>query len=113
MAIRIAVATNDGKMVNEHFGKAGRFLIFILDNAGYDLLEERKTSLSCSDQGHSDDLLERKADLISDCKAVVISRIGPGATDLLIERGVVPFSFQGSVREALAVVAGSGRISRP
>lgn len=107
MDIRIAVASSDGKTVNEHFGRASRFMIFRLHKAGHDLLEERGNHPSCAGQEHSDDLLERNADLISDCKGVIVSQIGPGAIDLLVERGITAFTLPGKIDDALAVVARS------
>ena len=111
MDIRIAVASSDGKTVNEHFGRASRFLIFRVHEMGHDLLEERENHTICEGQQHSDDLLEKCADLISDCKGVIISQIGAGAIDLLIERAIIPFSLPGSIDDALAVVARSRLIS--
>ena len=105
--IKIAFASSDGVTVNEHFGRASRFLIFRLHKSGHDFLEERENYPSCAGQEHSDDLLEISADLISDCKGVVVSQIGPGAIDLLIERGIMPFTLPGRIDEALAVVAKS------
>ncbi len=113
MDTKIAVASSDGKTVNEHFGRAGRFMIFRIHKMGHDLLEERENLPSCSGQQHSDDLLERSADLISDCKGVIISQIGPGAIDLLVVRGIIPFTLPAGIDEALAVVARSKLIPSP
>ena len=107
MEIRIAVASSDGKTVNEHFGRASRFIIYSLHKSGHELKEERENHPPCSGHEHSDDLLERSADLISDCKGVIISQIGPGAIDLLVGKGIYPFTLPGSIDEAMAVVAGS------
>jgi len=111
--IRIAVASSDGKTVNEHFGRASRFMIFHLHEMGHDFLEERENHPSCAGQQHSDDMLEKSADLIFDCKGVIISQIGAGAIDLLIERGIIPFTLPGRIDEALAVVAKSRLIPSP
>ena len=58
----------------------------------------------CRGGAHADDLLERAVELVADCRWVVVSQIGPGAIDALIDRGVLPLVIKGSVDEALAVV---------
>ena len=45
MSLRVAVASSDGKTVNEHFGQASRFLIFDIKYDLIELIEERKTIL--------------------------------------------------------------------
>lgn len=41
MSFRIAVASNDGITINEHFGKADKFLIFQFEGTMIELIEER------------------------------------------------------------------------
>ena len=40
--MKIAFATTDGVMVDEHFGRAGMFAVYELTNEGYKFLEMRK-----------------------------------------------------------------------
>ncbi|MBP2045245.1 NifB/NifX family molybdenum-iron cluster-binding protein [Methanobacterium aggregans] len=48
ISIRVAVASSDGKYVNQHFGHAGQFLIFDVDRSGnYEFLELRENVPSC------------------------------------------------------------------
>ncbi|WP_272942742.1 NifB/NifX family molybdenum-iron cluster-binding protein [Methanobacterium formicicum] len=45
MPIRVAAASSDGKYVNQHFGKADKFLIFdIKDNGEHEFIELRETA---------------------------------------------------------------------
>src|SRR6266542_1611062 len=107
MDLKVAVASSDGIYVNEHFGRARRFMIYLLSAGGWEHLENRENRPSCAGHEHNDDLLEKAADLIADCGGIVIAQIGPTAFDLLISRRVLPFVLDGTVDEALATVRGS------
>ncbi len=107
MAIRVAVASSDGKTVNEHFGRTGSFLIFRLAGDQWQQVEERPNLPACSGQRHDDNLLERTAELLSDCRGVVVSQIGPAAMDTLLYRHILPFVLDGTIADALAVVLAS------
>ncbi|HWI55256.1 MAG TPA: NifB/NifX family molybdenum-iron cluster-binding protein, partial [Desulfobacteria bacterium] len=78
MSYKIAVASSDGKVVNQHFGRATQFLIFDIKDGSYQFNELRKTSPFCKDREHDDDSLQKTVELVSDCKAVLVSQIGPG-----------------------------------
>ncbi|NTW99485.1 MAG: dinitrogenase iron-molybdenum cofactor biosynthesis protein, partial [Geobacteraceae bacterium] len=44
----IAVASKDGKEINQHFGHAERFLIYDVENGEAKLVEERTVERYCS-----------------------------------------------------------------
>lgn len=104
MPYRIAIASSDGKFVNQHFGKAQQFLIVELnDDGSYKFLETRKNKPACTVEGH-DSTIEYSLDLISDCDGVLVSQVGPGAADLLIERGIQPIVIPMLIDDALKKV---------
>ncbi|MBV6342150.1 NifB/NifX family molybdenum-iron cluster-binding protein [Candidatus Magnetobacterium casense] len=39
--IRVAFATTDGSVINEHFGRSGMFSIYEIDSEGYGFVETR------------------------------------------------------------------------
>ena len=82
--MRIAVVSSDGKVINQHFGKASRFLIFEVDCDKIRFIEVRETTPLCgsADYGHADDALSRTISLISDCEAVLCARIGSDAEEI-------------------------------
>ena len=90
--MRLAVASNDGKMVNQHFGKAKQFYIFEANQGKATLLEIRKSNPPCgtADYGHGDDPMKCTINLLSDCQAVICSRIGEHAKRELSEHGIEP-----------------------
>ena len=102
--MRIAVASSDGKMVNQHFGKATQFLIFDVDGNNMTLRETRSNVPPCGSdeyEGHSDDAFGRAISLITDCEAVLCSRIGMGAAAELMSHGIRPFEVGDFIEEAI------------
>lgn len=101
MSYKIAIASSDGKFVNQHFGRAKQFLIVeIEDDGSYQYLETRKNNPACHVEGH-DYSIEDSLDLISDCDGVLVSQVGPGAADKLIERGIQPIIIPMLIEDAL------------
>jgi len=76
--MKVAVVSSDGKVINQHFGKASRFYIFEVDGDKIQFLEVRETIPVCgsAEDGHADEILNRAISLISDCEVLLCSRIG-------------------------------------
>lgn len=102
MSIKVAVASSDGKYVNQHFGMASQFLIFELNDDGtHKFLELRENKPACSTEGHSELSMEESVKLISDCQAVLASQIGPGAIDVLLKSNISPYIAPTFIEDAL------------
>ena len=102
MPFKVAVASSDCKFINQHFGRARQFLIFeIKDTGGFQYLALRENAPPCGVQEHDNDLLEKTVDLVSDCKFVFASQIGPGAAGILISRGIQPRAVPGFIEDVL------------
>ncbi len=102
MAFKVAVASSDGKYVNQHFGMAQQFLIFEIDDKGnYKFLELRKNTPACEVGGHTDEAMERSVELISDCEAVLASQMGPGAVNALASHGIEAYAAPAFIDVAL------------
>jgi nitrogen fixation protein NifX len=101
--MRVAVVSSDGKVINQHFGKASRFLIFEIDSGKIQLMEVRESAPLCgsAEYGHADDALSRTISLISDCEAVLCARIGSVAEEVLRENGIKPIEAPYFIHEAL------------
>ncbi|MFT4145624.1 MAG: NifB/NifX family molybdenum-iron cluster-binding protein [Mobilitalea sp.] len=81
---RIAVASTDGKVVNEHFGRADSFLIVdIFDDGTYKLVETRSVTPLCNNGEHTEDSMYYSVMALNDCAAVVVARIGVTAKKAL------------------------------
>ena len=105
-SLRVAVASSDGKYVNQHFGHAQQFLIFDLqDNGKYKFIELRKNAPSCSGGVGNSDAREKTLDVLEDTDVVLVSHIGPGAVESLISRGIQPYKTPTFIVEALKNLA--------
>lgn len=97
------MVSSDGKVINQHFGKASRFLIFEVDCSEIRFIEAREIAPLCgsAECGHADDALSRTISLISDCEAVLCARIGSGAEEALRKNGIEPIEAPYFIHEAL------------
>lgn len=111
MDVKIAVASNDGVNVDEHFGRARSFHIYRLHDAGHELMETREIEPACSGHAHDDDALSRTAHALSDCRGVVAAQIGAGAIDALIMYRIMAFTLPGSVDEAMEALVRAKRFT--
>lgn len=101
MSYKVAVASSDGKFVNRHFGHSKQFLIFNIDGKKFKFLELRENLPPCAGQEHHDDRLAKTVDMVSDCRAVLASQIGPGAAEFLLSRGIQPYVLPDFIEDAL------------
>lgn len=107
-SLKMAVASSDGKVINQHFGKARRFIIIESDGEGIKVLEVRENAPACGTLeygGHEDDALDRSISLIGDCDAVLCSRVGGGAAEALLSRGIEPVEAPGFIEENVLAYA--------
>ena len=106
MPLRVAVASSDGKYINQHFGHAQQFLIFdIHDDGNYGFIELRKSPPSCSGGVGNGNARAKTLDLIKDADVVLVSQIGPGAASSLIAHGIQPYMVPTFIEEALKKLA--------
>ena len=106
MSIRVAVASNDGKYINQHFGHAQQFLIFdIYEDGNFKFIENRKNSPTCHGGEHVSGALENTFEIIADVELVMVSQIGPGASQFLLSKGIQPLMTPGFIEEELEKLA--------
>ena len=102
MSYKIAVASTDGKVVNQHFGKADQFYIIEVDDESrYKLVELRKLPPVCQGGDHDDDAIQRNVKLLSDCQYVLVSRIGQRAENELEGQGISVYIIPDIIDDAL------------
>lgn len=99
---KVAVATSDGIVVNQHFGRASEFWVYGIgtDNT-INYLEKRITAPLCHGGNHDDAELKASVERLSDCGYVLVSRIGIGASQALESRGVSPMELPGMIEESI------------
>jgi nitrogen fixation protein NifX len=100
--MKIAVVTTDGINVDDHFGKAERFLVYESRDGRMIQVGERKTGpLSAGDPDHPFDP-ERFSKIVSsiaDCKRVYVTKIGDIPAEKLRTQGIEPVIYQGPIRD--------------
>ncbi len=106
MTIRVAVGSNDGKYINQHFGHAQKFLIFDINRKeNYKYVETRNNTPSCNEGDHTSGSLESTINILKDADIVLVSQIGPGASQYLLNNGIQPFITPGFIDEELYKIA--------
>ena len=105
MSQRIAVASSDGKFINQHFGRATQFLIFDLESNtpknDYQFVELRPNKPSCNWGEPEEAAHLQTIQNISDCQTVLVSQIGPGALAVLADHGICAVTIFGFIDEVL------------
>ena len=100
----IAVASNNGKEINQHFGHAERFLIYDVNGSEIRLVDERKFRRYCTyDQDHPlrAPLLKAIVDSLGECHTVICAQIGQGPQMELERHGIETFVADGPIRPTL------------
>jgi predicted Fe-Mo cluster-binding NifX family protein len=110
--MKIAIATDDGRVVSAHFSRADRFAVVTVDRG---FIVARELRIAAPHDGHGngqtaparrDEMLAR----IADCSLVVARHIGWQARDRMTDLGLEPIVTDlTSVSEAAAECA-AGRI---
>jgi predicted Fe-Mo cluster-binding NifX family protein len=101
MGTRIAFASIDGAAIDQHFGSARYWQIYdIADDGTYSHLEARKTAAKC--QGHCEGGFDHLLDVLRDCDAIFVLKIGQGAAAFMIQNGKRVFEAAGEVQEIIA-----------
>jgi predicted Fe-Mo cluster-binding NifX family protein len=101
MGIKVAIASTDGKVVNEHFGRATKFHVFELNPNGFKFLETRPVERCCNGGEHEDSAFEKVAHTLNDCKAIFVAKIGLGASNYMESKGFIIFESPYVIEDVL------------
>ncbi|MBE7374222.1 NifB/NifX family molybdenum-iron cluster-binding protein [Pseudomonas lopnurensis] len=88
--VKLAVASQEGLAISEHFGHARRFWIYAVDPDACRLLETREVEHYCLGNHSSKTAMAGILEAIRDCQAVFVARIGDGPVARLKAIGVQP-----------------------
>lgn len=98
---RIAIGSSDGNWIDEHFVNCRQFYIYDATPGGeWTLAEIRANDTSAWSGQHQESLLQQAVSLVTDCSIVLVSRIGPGAQQLLKESGITAMTQFISLKHA-------------
>ena len=104
----IAVASRNGKDINEHFGHADLFYIYEVEGDDVTLKEEKRVEKYCSDDpdhGLPKPVLTTTAEALKECRAVVCAQIGQAPQMELERMGIDVYAAPGPIRETLVELA--------
>lgn len=103
---RVAVASLDGKVINEHFGRAREFFIIDIARDGtYCLVEKREVTPLCSGGRHSPDAMASHIGALHDCVAVLVAQIGTATRRALEQNRITVFEQPDYIDSALSRLA--------
>jgi len=97
MAYRIAIASSDGDLVNQHFAKAENFLIYEITEGNVEFIEDRLVNAGFDESTHSDIRIEEITNLLCDCKIVFALKLGEKAIKYLYINGIKSFAVNFSL----------------
>ena len=98
--MKIAVATTDGTTVNQHFGLAESFHLYVIRSDGPVKVGEAAVQpLSTGDKNHpfDSDRFQAIADALKGCERVYVTKIGERPAKELQKLGIEPVVFEGSI----------------
>ncbi len=99
---KIAVASSDGIVVNNHFGRAKDFYIYQIDDKEeIHFLEKRSVTPVCERGNHDDEKLKTNLEKLRDCKYLLVSKIGRGAADMAEGFGIESYEIPGIIEESI------------
>jgi len=96
----VAVASNEGILVNQHLGEADRLYIFRETPNGYKVVNQRSTPGA----GKGDERWKELGELLSDCRALLVGGIGPRPSDILGRSGLRIVEMSGLIDQGLDAV---------
>ena len=96
----VAIASREGMLVNQHLGETGSLHIYTLRGEEVCYLEERRTPAS----GQGKKRWEELAEIVSDCRAVLVSAAGEKPCRILQDRGIRVAECSGPIHEVVQAV---------
>jgi nitrogen fixation protein NifX len=108
-SIRVACASNNGELLDGHFGSCSRFLIYQINEPEIRLIDIRSTQGSDA----AEDKNTFRANLIKDCQVLYVASIGGPAAAKVVRACVHPIKYPGGgdvrdqLQELQKVIAGN------
>jgi predicted Fe-Mo cluster-binding NifX family protein len=115
MSYKIAVTSSDGTNIDQHFGQALNFRIFLVDEetgeaAGLEIRAVKKTeappendppACGCGGHGRNEPYLEQVAAELGDCRYLLTAKIGPRPQAVLERHGLTALAHNGAINPAI------------
>jgi predicted Fe-Mo cluster-binding NifX family protein len=106
MPWRVAIASIDGILITEHFGRSRFFYVVDVARDGSAVpVERREVDPACNTGGHTDPGMDAVIATLKDCAAVLVAQIGPGAQQKLQRAGISAIEGPAKADEAYKKLA--------
>jgi nitrogen fixation protein NifB len=96
----VAVASLEGALVNLHLGEAHEFQVWGQSESGFHLVEVRPAP----DPGIGSARWVKLAELLSDCRAVLVEALGETPKKVLLHHDILPVEMSGLIEMGLAAI---------
>ena len=96
----VAVASQEGMLVNQHLGEADSLYIYKETSSGYRLVEQRRTPPS----GTGNARWEALGDCLNDCCALLVGGIGPSPSSIIGRSGIKIVEMTGLIDDGLDAI---------
>lgn len=88
-------------MVNNHFGKAKQFYIYQVQDDKQQFVKIRTMTPVCTNGSHKDKKLMENLQKLSDCRYLLVSRIGAIAANAAESIGIECYEIPGMIEESI------------
>jgi len=96
--MRVAFASM-GEVIDQHFGSARWWQVYDIEKIGGAFVETRKSQAKCA--GHCEGGFSHLLELLIDCDAVFVGKIGKTAAAFMIANGKRVFEAQGEIADII------------
>lgn len=108
---KIAAASSDGIVVNQHFGHAAEFYVYTIQNGAVQKPPEVRQVIPVCHMGeHDENQLAENLRQFQDCRYLLASRIGMGAAAKMEQLGITPMEIPEIIEEAIEKILVFGEI---
>jgi predicted Fe-Mo cluster-binding NifX family protein len=97
---RAAAASSDGKFIDEHFGQAKHFYIYLIDDDG-SIRPDGVRAFDLRAGTPESEHLTAKAQMLEDVDFVLCAKIGPNAVAALERYGTKGYAYSGEIEKVL------------
>ena len=111
--VKVAVATSDGIHCDLHFGAAKNVTVYVLEDGSGNFRIEGQRAFpdtsgyeGCGSGCHArnEEFLQEVCQILRDCQYLLVVKIGPFPSRILLRSGIEVLEQEGEVRELLSVL---------
>ncbi len=106
----VAVASREGALINLHMGEAKAFYIYTYDDASQIQQVELREAPDC---GQGDARWQKLLEILSDCRAVLVSDVGERPKRILEQGGIKVYAAEGMIEDTVDAILKGKPIKNP